>query len=49
MWCNPKDIARFRGIAAEHFDDQAECLHYFVANFEAFSRVVSPTNKPRTY
>lgn len=49
MWCNPKDIARFRGIAAEHFDDQAECLHYFVANFEAFSRVVSPSSRPRTY
>ncbi len=49
MWGHPKDVARFRGIAAEHFSDQAECLQYFVSNFEQFSRVVPPHRKPVTY
>ncbi len=49
LWGHPKDIARFRGIAAEHFNNQADCLQYFVTNFDQFSRVVSPTKKPRTY
>lgn len=49
VWGHPKDVARFKGIAAEHFKDQAECLRYFVTNFEQFSRIVSPSSRPRTY
>ena len=49
LWGHPKDVARFRGIASEHFEDQAECLHYFVTNFEQFALVVSPSSRPRTY
>lgn len=49
IWGYPQDVARFRGIASEKFEDQADCLRYFVENFDQFSHIVSVTKRPRTY
>ncbi len=49
VWARPDDISRFRGISAEHFADQSECLKYFVQNFDRFVSFVPIPRGPRTY